>query len=134
MAEKKIEVGAKGSVERIVDESVLATTMGSGNVTVFSTPSLIALMESAACKSLEGSLKSDETSVGTSINVSHSAATPVGMKVRAEATVTAVEGRKVTFAVVAFDDKEKIGEGTHERFVLNKERFLKKAQEKNKSS
>ena len=111
---------------------------------VFGTPALISLFEAAAVNAISAYLKSDETSVGTnaklsqlilkgtSINVTHTAATPVGLQVRAEATVTAIEGRKVKFSVIAYDEKEKIGEGTHERFILNKERFETKALEKAK--
>jgi len=130
MSEQKIEVGLKGTAAWIVDEKQLASAVGSGSVEVFSTPFLVALCEAAAVNALKNSLKSEETSVGTNVNVSHLAATPVGVKVSAEATVTAVEGRKVKFSVVANDAKEKIGEGTHERFILNKEKFVSKAKAK----
>jgi len=125
-----IKIGQQGNAHDIVIESMLASSMKSGNVDVYSTPSLIALIEAAAVNCITPCLKQEDTSVGVVVNVSHLAATPLGMKVRAEAIVEKVEGRKVYFKVTAFDEKEKIGEGTHERFILNKERFQKKANDK----
>lgn len=125
-----IEIGLKGRAETIVTTENTATAIGSGLVPVFATPHMVALMENAAYTSLTPHLNEGEGSVGTHLDVAHSAATPVGMKVWAESVVTCVEGRKVTFQVRAFDERGEIGSGTHERFIINGEKFLAKAQSK----
>lgn len=125
-----IEIGLKGHYESVVTPERTATAVGSGLVPVFATPYMIAMMENAASDSLIPHLGADESSVGTHLDVAHSAATPVGMKVWAESVVTCVEGRKVTFQVRAFDERGEIGSGTHERFIINAEKFLAKAQSK----
>lgn len=125
-----IEIGLKGHAETVVTPENTATAIGSGLVPVFATPHMVALMENAAYTSLTPHLNEGEGSVGTHLDVAHSAATPVGMKVWAESVVTCVEGRKVTFQVRAFDERGEIGSGTHERFIINGEKFLAKAQSK----
>lgn len=125
-----IEIGLKGRFESLVTPERTATAVGSGLVPVFATPYMIAMMENAASDSLIPHLGPDESSVGIHLDVAHSAATPVGMKVWAESVVTCVEGRKVTFQVRAFDERGEIGSGTHERFIINAEKFLAKAQSK----
>ena len=125
-----IEVGLNGRDGTVVQESNTAAAVGSGMVPVFATPFMIALMEGAAAKTVLPYIGEDEGTVGTHLNVSHSAATPIGMKVWAEATVTAVEGKKITFDVVAFDESGEIGRGTHERFIIKPEKFLAKVQAK----
>ena len=125
-----IEIGMKGRAETVVTQENTAQAVGSGLVPVFATPYMVALMEGAAVDAIQSCLAPDEGSVGTRLNVSHDAATPIGMKVWAEAEVTAVEGRKITFTVVAFDEAEQIGKGTHERFVIKPEKFLAKVQAK----
>ena len=125
-----IEIGLKGRAEAVVTPENTATAIGSGLVPVFATPHMVALMENAAYTSLTPHLSEGEGSVGTHLDVAHSAATPVGMKVWAESVVTCVEGRKVTFQVRAFDERGEIGSGTHERFIINAEKFLAKAQSK----
>ena len=125
-----IEIGLKGRSETLVTEGNTAAAVGSGLVPVFATPYMIALMENAAANSLLPHLAEDEGSVGTQLNVAHSSATPIGMKVWAETTVTAVEGKKITFEVVAFDEAGEIGRGTHERFIIKPEKFLAKTQKK----
>lgn len=125
-----IEVGLKGRAETTVVQENTAGAVGSGLVPVFATPCMIALVEQAAASAIQPCLGPDEGSVGTHLDVSHDAATPIGMKVWAEAEVTAVEGRKITFAVTAFDQTEVIGKGSHERFVIKPERFLGKVQAK----
>ena len=127
-----IEVGTKGSAQSIVSENNTALTMGSGDLLVFATPSMIALIESSAASSIAPFLDEGQSSVGTMIQVTHDAATPVGMKVRAESEVVATEGRKITFKVEAFDEAGKIGGGTHERFIISAEKFMNKVLEKNK--
>lgn len=84
-------------------------------------------MEAAACEAIEAGLSETETSVGTELNIRHISATPVGLEVRAEAEVTAVEGKTVTFALQAFDEAGPIGSGTHKRVVVNSQKFLDKA-------
>ncbi len=123
----EITVGLAGEVMAQVDSSNTARTMGSGDLEVFATPSMIALMEKAATNALKEHMPLDSSSVGTLIDVRHLAATPVGMTVTAKAVLTAVEGKRLVFSVEAFDDKDKIGEGTHERFIVNCERFIAKA-------
>lgn len=123
-----IEIGLKGRAEADVTPQNTAQAVGSGLVPVFATPYMIALMENAAANAIQPGLGPDEGSVGTHLNVSHDAATPIGMKVWADAEVIAVEGRKVTFAVSAFDGAGEIGKGTHERFIIKTERFLARAQ------
>lgn len=125
-----IEIGMKGRAETLVTTENTAQAAGSGLVPVFATPWMIALMEGAAVQAVQGALPPEEGTVGTRLDVTHNAATPIGMRVWAEAEVTAAEGRKVTFAVSAFDESGKIGGGTHERFVIQTEKFLARAQGK----
>ena len=125
-----VEVGMKGRAETVVTQNNTAQAVGSGLVPVFATPYMIALMENAAVNAVQARLAPDEGTVGTRLDVTHDAATPIGMRVWAEAEVTAVEGRKLTFVVSAWDEAEKIGGGTHERFIIRPERFLAKAQSK----
>lgn len=128
----KVAVGDVGKVEWIVKEHMLASSVGSGAVEVFSTPFLVALAEAAGVEALKDKLEAGNTSVGTSITVNHLNATPLGDKVYAVATVVAIEGRKVSFTFEAFDSVEKIGDGKHDRFVLNAERFASKVASKTK--
>jgi fluoroacetyl-CoA thioesterase len=109
-----------------------ATRWGSGLVPVFSTPALVGLMESAAVKALSGHLASGQTTVGGHIDVRHLAATPIGMKVRAKAELTAVEGRKLTFKIQAWDEVELIGEADHDRVVIDEAKFVARVQAKGK--
>ena len=125
-----IEIGMKGRAETVVTPDNTARAAGSGLVPVFATPWMIALMENAAVNAVQAALAPEEGTVGTRLDVTHDAATPIGMRVWAEAEVTAVEGRKLTFTVAAWDEAEKIGGGTHERFIIKPERFLAKAQGK----
>lgn len=123
-----IEMGATGHAEALVAEQNTAIAAGSGTLPVFGTPFMAALMEAAAVAALAPHMAEGESSVGTRLDISHDAATPIGMSVRAEAEVTGAEGRKITFAVRAFDSAGQIGGGTHERFIIDAERFLSKAQ------
>lgn len=125
-----IPVGLKGRSQSVVSQANTALAMGSGQLPVYATPCMLALMENAAAVSLLPLLEEGEGTVGTFLQVAHTSATPIGMKVWAESAVTAVEGRKVLFEVSAFDERGEIGRGTHERFVIKSERFLAKAQEK----
>ena len=125
-----ITVGLKGSVKEMVSTENTAAKVGSGRLPVFATPIMVALMEKAACQALEGHLDEGSTTVGTMLNIEHVAATPVGMAVTAESTVTAVDGRKVCFDVAAYDEAGLIGKGKHERFIVNAERFTDKTNAK----
>ena len=122
--------GLTGEAHTAVTESNTAAAVASGGIAVFATPMMIALMEGAALSAVQPHLAENESTVGTVLNVKHLAATPVGMKVRAAARLEAVEGRRLLFTVEAFDDMEKIGEGTHERYVINVERFLERVRQK----
>lgn len=122
----EITVGLKGTVTETVNENITAEKVGSGSLPVFATPMMVALMEKAACKALENSLDEGSTTVGTKVDVEHVAATPVGMEVTVTATVTAVDGRKISFSVEAFDEAGLIGKGAHDRFVVNAEKFTAK--------
>ena len=129
-----IEPGLKGKAASMVVMENTAMRVGSGSVPVFATPMLVALMENAAINALEGKLSKGQTTVGTIVEIKHLAATPMGMVVRAEAELTAVEGMRLTFRVEAYDQKEKVGEGTHQRFILEQARFMAKVEAKAKES
>ena len=125
-----IELGIKGRQETTVTSANVATNVGSGKVKVFATPMMIALIEKAAVLSIEPYLEPGQSSVGTQINVSHCSATPMGMTVWAETEVIGIDRRRITFKVAAYDDKGLIGEGTHERFIIDIEKFQAKAESK----
>lgn len=118
--------GLTGRVSWLVDARHSAETWGSGAVPVFATPSLVGLLEAAAMEALRGRLEPGDTTVGTRIELSHLAATPLGEYVRGEATVAAVDGRRIVFDVAAFDSRQRIGEGRHERVIVSRDRFLSK--------
>lgn len=122
----EISVGMKGEVSTLVEREDTAYEVGSGSLLVYATPCMVALMEGAACEAINDALPDNKTSVGVELAISHLSATPVGLEVRAEAEVTAVEGNMITFFVSAFDESGKIGEGTHKRAVITTERFLEK--------
>jgi fluoroacetyl-CoA thioesterase len=125
-----IPVGRKGEAELVVGEEHTAPRIGSGKVHVLATPVMINLIEAAALAAIEHLLPHGYQSLGTLLNVRHIAATPVGMRAKAEAIVTGVEGRTVRFKVAAFDEKDLIGEGTHERVVVNVAKFDQRVQRK----
>ena len=126
----ELKAGMKGRAETVVVPENTAQAVGSGLVPVFATPHMIALMENAAVNAVQAQLAAGEGTVGTRLDVTYDAATPVGMNVWAEAELTAVEGRKLTFAVAAFDAREQIGGGTHERFIIQTEKFLARVEAK----
>ena len=126
----ELVTGLNSEITITVTESDTAAKLGSGLVPVFGTPALVGLMEAAAVKALEGHLSKHQTTVGGRIDVRHLAATPVGMTVRARAELTTIEGRKLTFQIEAWDEVEKVGEALHERFVIDKEKFVARAQAK----
>lgn len=122
--------GLKGSVEIVVNEEHTAPHVGSGRVRVLATPVMINLMEAAALRAVEGLLPAGHQTVGIHLDVTHVAATPVGMRVTAHAELLRVEKRTLWFGVHAADEKERIGEGSHERIVINLARFDGRMQEK----
>ena len=120
-------IGAKGEAETIVSPHNTAAAVGSGSLPVFATPMMVALMEQAAVNALAGQLEEGQGTVGTHMDVSHDSATPVGLKVWAQAELTAVDGRALTFAVTASDEAGPIGKGLHTRFIIQNEKFMAKA-------
>ena len=125
-----IVIGMKGQAFAQVDREDTAKEVGSGALMVYATPCMGALMEGAACEAIEACLPEGQTSVGTTLNIAHISATPVGHEVRAEAEVTAVEGKKITFSLAAYDEAGEIGHGTHTRVIVNSQKFLEKTYEK----
>ena len=125
-----IEVGIKGRAEDTVRPENTAQAACSGALPVYGTPFMCALMENASWTSLVPYLEEGEGTVGTRLEITHDSATPVGMKVWAESEVTAVEGRRVVLKVSAYDERGLIGQGVHERFVIQNERFLAKTAKK----
>ncbi len=122
----EITVGMTGTVSTYVEREDTAAEVGSGSLLVYATPCMVALMEGAACEAIQEALPEGKTSVGIELNISHISATPVGLEVRAEAEVTAVDGSIITYQLTAYDEKGKIGEGTHKRAIISTERFLEK--------
>ena len=126
----EITVGMKGKVSTLVEREDTAAEVGSGSLLVYATPCMVALMEGAACEAIAPAIPEDKTTVGTELSISHLSATPVGLEVRAEAEVTAVDGKIITFSVTAYDEAGKIGEGTHKRCIVSTQRFLDKTYSK----
>ena len=126
----EITVGMKAVVESFVEREDTAKEVGSGDLLVYATPCMAALMEGAACEAISGALKDTETTVGMELNIQHTSATPVGLDVRAEAEVTAVDGKVITFAITAFDESGEIGKATHKRVIVNSQKFLDKTYSK----
>lgn len=122
----EITIGMKGKVTTLVEREDTALEVGSGSLLVYATPCMVALMEGAACEAIAAALPEDKTSVGTALNITHLAATPVGLEVYAEAEVTEIDGNTITFALTAYDETGKIGEGTHKRAIITTQRFLDK--------
>ena len=125
-----LDVGLVGTAQGVVTHTNTAQAMGSGLVPVYATPALVALLEEAAVNALKPLLEAGKTSVGTRIEVSHLAATPIPMNVRAQAPLSVVDGRRLVFDVVAHDEVERIAEGIHERVLVDGQRFLARVQEK----
>ena len=129
-----LSAGLRREETMTADAAHLARAMGSGSLPVFATPAMAALMERAAANLLEARLPEGWTSVGVALGIEHTSATPEGMSVRAEAELTAAEGRRATFAVRAFDEAGEIGHGTHVRFVVEAARFMEKAEAKRQAA
>jgi fluoroacetyl-CoA thioesterase len=126
----RLTPGLTGTSELLVGVEQTAPSIGSGKVPVLGTPVMINLIEAAALSAVEHLLPAGHQSLGTHLDVRHIAATPVGMRVRATAKLTAIDGRTLTFAVEAHDEKELIGDGTHQRVIVNVARFDERVQRK----
>ena len=125
-----LQTGIKGYQEETVVEGKLASNVGSGLVKVYATAMMIALIEKAAVLSVEPYLESGQGTVGTLVNVSHCSATPLGMKVHAETTLVEIDRRRLVFKVTAYDECGLIGEGMHERFIIDMKKFQEKTDSK----
>ena len=123
----EIRVGMQGIVEDIVETCDTAAEVGSGSLLVYATPCMAAMMEGAACEAIDPVMPEGHTSVGIALSIEHLSATPVGVEVKAEATVTAVEGNIITFDLKAYDEAGLIGQGTHKRCIVAAQKFLDKA-------
>ena len=126
----ELKAGLRGATEIIVGTRDTAPHIGSGKIKVLATPVMVNLMEAAALDAVERFLPEGHQTVGTRLDITHTAATPVGMRVIARAELIKVDGRRLTFRVSAEDETEPIGEGVHERIIVNVARFDKRTQEK----
>lgn len=122
--EFNLKVGMTAEVEKVVGEKDTAASFGSGSVLVFATPMMVGLMENAALNAVDSFLPEDYSTVGIHLDVKHIAATPVGMKVRSKAELIEVDGKKLKFKIEAYDEKDKIGEGYHSRYIINVPKFI----------
>lgn len=123
----EIKIGMQGTAESLVEREDTALEVGSGELLVYATPCMAALMEGAACNAIEGALEEGTTTVGTALNLRHLSATPVGLEVRAQAEITQVEGKVITFSIIVSDEAGVIGDATHQRVIVNSQKFLDKA-------
>ena len=122
-----LTIGIKGSAELLVTENLTAREVGSGTVAVLATPMMIALMEKTCLLSVRPFLEAGQDTVGTHVDVAHTAATPVGMRVRCESELVEIDRRRLVYRVTAWDEAGVVGEGTHTRFVIDIEKFQAKA-------
>lgn len=125
-----LSLGIIGQATTIVNEQNTALAMKSGTLPVFATPAMVALMEEASCEAIANYLEEGEGTVGIKMNVDHIAPTGLNDTVRATATLTQIEGRKLIFSVEAIDNQKIIGKGIHERFIINNEKFMQKLKSK----
>lgn len=128
-----LKVGIKNKETIMVTEENTAKKLGSGLLPVFATPAMIALMESAASNSVLKELDENEGTVGISLNVQHVSATPIGMSVYCESELIEIDRKRLVFKVEAYDESGLIGKGIHERFIINNEKFMSKAEDKKHS-
>ena len=124
--------GLGGKSEMIVKEEDLVSQLGGVAVDVLSTPKLIQLLEAAAIEAIQSFIPVDQISLGTDVKIKHLSATPLGMKVTANAILERIEKNRLFFMVDAYDEKEKVAEGEHERILISKERFIQKVEKKRK--
>lgn len=125
-----MKIGTSFTSECVVTADKTAIALGSGICEVFATPALAALMEEACWKAVQSFLTKDQSTVGTALTLSHIAATPIGMRVTARATLTNIDKRRLEFSVEAYDEVEKIGEATHQRAIIDNSRFMARVEDK----
>ena len=126
----QLKIGDRYTSELIVEEKHTAAAFGSGNIYVFSTPMMIGLMENAALKCADSGLDEEWSTVGTTVDIKHMAATPLGQRVYATAELIQIDDKKLLFKVEAYDENEKIGEGLHGRYIIHVAKFLSKVEHK----
>lgn len=131
--EYNLHIGMKAEKTEQVSNENTAIKYGSGGVAVYATPAMVGLMEGTCLEAVDPHLPEGMATVGTNLNIKHLAATPVGMMVRATAELTEIAGKRLNFTVKAFDEKELIGEGTHERYIIDLNKFLQKNEAKKNS-
>lgn len=129
----RLKIGDLFTSELIVEEKHTAAAFGSGNIYVFSTPMMIGLMENAALNCAQEGLDVDWSTVGTTVDIRHMAATPMGQRVYATAELVEIDDKKLLFKVEAFDENEKIGEGLHGRYIIHVEKFMARIDQKSKA-
>ena len=122
-----LTVGISNEITKTVTKETTAAALGSGLLEVYATPAMVALMEETCMRSVQEELEEGCGTVGTGLTIHHISATPVGMKVRCASKLVEVDGRKLVFDVQAFDEAGLIGQGTHERFIIDNEKFFQKA-------
>lgn len=125
-----LTVGMTSEKSELVSEDNTAIKYGSGSIAVYATPAMVGLMEGACVDAIDHLLPEGSSTVGISIDIRHSAATPIGMKVRALAELVEIAGKRLVFRIEAFDEKEKIGEGIHQRYIIDVAKFLQKCNAK----
>jgi fluoroacetyl-CoA thioesterase len=130
LLENNVKIGMKAEKSEQVTQDTTAIKYGSGGVAVYATPAMIGLMEGTCLAAVDPFLPEGMATVGIDLNVKHLAATPVGMTVRATAELTEISGKRLTFSVTAYDEKEKIGEGTHQRYIIDVAKFVEKTNAK----
>ncbi len=129
-AESALKIGISNELTKEVTKDNTASAMGSGLLDVFATPAMAALMEETCLKSVQPYLEEGSGTVGTGLTITHVSATPIGMQVRCVSKLVEVDGRKLVFDIQAFDDAGLIGQGMHERFIIQNDKFFQKAQNK----
>ena len=130
--ENTLKIGIKGEKEIVVDASVSAKKAASGEMDVFGTPFVIALMEQTADVSVRPYIENTQATVGTRVNIKHMAATPMGMKAFGKSELLEIDGRRLFFKVEVYDEVGLVAEGTHERFIIDKEKFMAKTEKRGK--
>jgi predicted thioesterase len=125
-----MQPGLEATVEERVSDQTTAASLGSGDVSVLGTPAVLALVERAAVRALEGALSEDQTSVGAWVELSHSAPTPIGARVRATSRLIEVDGRKLTFEFSVTDPGGEVATGRHRRVIVDREKFLRNVEDR----